>query len=162
MQVADNSNRRLLLCIIHQYRILSRYGINHSVWQRKRGGWSRRLPVIGLRRRSGPCHVVGRWHDGTIRWRRVHGGRIRWRFRRDYGIRQCRDGFIRRSGVDGDLRRWSLVMAEGVENRRALHRDRRLLMSGQVGYGGSVQASARIDVDGIDNFIPTLGPAAWM
>ena len=53
-------------------------------------------------------------------------------------------------------------MTEGVENRRALHGYRRLLMSRQVGYGGSVQASARIDVDGIDNFIPALGPAACM
>lgn len=51
-------------------------------------------------------------------------------------------------------------MTKGVENRRALHRYRRLLVSRQMGDRGSVQTGPRIDVDCIDNFIHVLGAIA--
>ena len=53
-------------------------------------------------------------------------------------------------------------MTEGVEDRRALHRYRRLLVSGQMGDRGSVQASPRVDVDGINHFIHIFRTVAWM
>lgn len=53
-------------------------------------------------------------------------------------------------------------MTEGVEDRRALHRYRRLFVSRQMGDGGSVQAGPRVDVDGINHFIDIFRTVAWM
>ena len=53
-------------------------------------------------------------------------------------------------------------MTEGVEDRRALHCYRRLFVSGQMGDRGSVQASPRVDVDGINNFVHILSTIAGM
>lgn len=40
----------------------------------------------------------------------------------------------------------------GVVNRRAFDRDRRLLVPGEVGYGGFVDAASCINVDSVYNF----------
>jgi hypothetical protein len=51
---------------------------------------------------------------------------------------------------------WWRRLSSGIENWRAFHNYRRLLVSRKMCYGGLVDSTSRVDIDRIDHFVERL------